>query len=340
MLLTRNEFREQSLQRDKGKCIYCHKEATSVHHILERRLFEDGGYYLNNAASLCDRCHLLAEQTLISPRQLYKILNCSPVLPKHFDPNYDYTKWGDIELPSGARIKGELFYEEPVQKILSVCGLLDLYIAYVKYPRTYHLPWSENLQNDDRMIDSCRQFDGYEVVVSEKLDGENTTGYSDCYIHARSIDSDNHITRNWVKNFLSPALIHLPTNWRLCGENLFAKHSIHYHHLKSYFYLFSIWNERNFCLSWDEMQEWADLLGIEVVPILYRGIWDEEKIKGLIRYNNDNGDEVEGFVVRRAEGFSYSEFRYAVAKFVRKNHIRTDEHWMRQEVVKNELRAN
>ena len=45
MLLTRNEFREQSLQRDKGKCIYCHKEATSVHHILERRLFEDGGYY-------------------------------------------------------------------------------------------------------------------------------------------------------------------------------------------------------------------------------------------------------------------------------------------------------
>jgi hypothetical protein len=30
----------------------------------------------------------------------------------------------------------------------------------------------------------------------------------------------------------------LPNNWRLCGENLFAMHSIYYQELKTYFIYF------------------------------------------------------------------------------------------------------
>ena len=40
--------------------------------------------------------------------------------------------------------------------------------------------------------------------------------------------------------------------------------------------LFSVWNELNVCLSWDETEEWAQRLGLVTVPVLYRGIWDED----------------------------------------------------------------
>lgn len=34
-------------------CVFCKKPATEVHHILDRKLFDDGGYYENNGASVC-----------------------------------------------------------------------------------------------------------------------------------------------------------------------------------------------------------------------------------------------------------------------------------------------
>lgn len=48
---------------------------------------------------------------------------------------------------------------------------------------------------------SRRHYDlflGQEVVVTEKIDGENTTMYPD-HIHARSLDSNHHPSRNIVK---------------------------------------------------------------------------------------------------------------------------------------------
>jgi hypothetical protein len=336
-LLTRDEFRSKVFERDLYTCVWCGKDAVDAHHIIDRSLFDDGGYYLENGASLCEHCHLDAEYTLISPKFLWQKIGVKPFLPEHFDPDLEYTKWGDIINPDGTRIKGELFYAEQVQKILSVCNLLGVYLPYVKYPRTYHLPWSENLKNDDRGLENCNHFVGKEVVVSEKLDGENTTGYWDGKIHARSIDSDNHPSRNLVKGFLTPKIYQLPKDWRVCGENMYAKHSIFYQHLKSYFYVFSVWNELNHCLSWDDMVETCQILNLEVVPVIYRGIWDEEKIRSLKREYNDNGDQVEGYVVRLAEGFPYRAFRKSVAKFVRKNHVQTSKFWRSEAIVPNEL---
>jgi hypothetical protein len=45
----------------------------------------------------------------------------------------------------------------------------------VKYPRTYHLPWSQDKTNDDKSLKDVSCFIDKEVVVSKKLDGENTT---------------------------------------------------------------------------------------------------------------------------------------------------------------------
>src|SRR3546814_9804484 len=47
----------------------------------------------------------------------------------------------------------------------------------------------------------------------------------------------------WVKQFRSGIAADIPEGWRVCGENLFAKHSIHYTALPTYFMGFSIRSE-------------------------------------------------------------------------------------------------
>jgi 5-methylcytosine-specific restriction endonuclease McrA len=44
-LLNRDEFREGVFERDNHKCVICGKPAVDAHHIMERRLFPDGGKF-------------------------------------------------------------------------------------------------------------------------------------------------------------------------------------------------------------------------------------------------------------------------------------------------------
>ena len=115
--------------------------------------------------------------------------------------------------------------------------------------------------------------------------------------------------------------------WRVCGENLYAKHSIAYSDLPSYFLTFSIWNGMT-CLSWDDTVEWCGMIGLHHVPVLYDGIYDEAKIKNLEHQG-------EGYTIRLAYSFSYASFRSSLVKYVRPNHVTTDVHWLQAEVVRN-----
>jgi len=206
----------------------------------------------------------------------------------------------------------------------------------MKYPRTMHLPWSPGATEDDVRLIDVTNFVGKEVVVTEKMDGENTTMYSD-HIHARSLDSAHHPSRTWVKSLHAGVSMDIPKGWRVCGENLFARHSIGYDSLPSYFMVFSIWNTDNEALSWDETLEWCELLGLVPVPVLFRGTWDERAIRNLYNPSEDAG-RMEGYVVRLAGGIPYKAFGESLAKFVRRDHVQTDEHWMTKAVVPNGLR--
>jgi ATP-dependent RNA circularization protein (DNA/RNA ligase family) len=206
----------------------------------------------------------------------------------------------------------------------------------VKYPRTPHLPWSPGISADDRVMKDTSIFKGRRVIVTEKMDGENTTMYSD-YIHARSIDSGGHESRQWVKNYHAQFAYNIPQGWRFCGENLYAKHTLKYWELPSYFMLFGIWNDSNTCLNWDETIEYAGILDIETVPVLYDGIWDEELVLGIA--GRLDMKRQEGYVVRLADSFPYGAFRKSVAKYVRAEHVGTGHHWMAQMVIKNEMRT-
>jgi len=334
-ILSRNEFREKVFARDDHKCVICLKTSTKTnldaHHILERRLWIDpetfGGYLINNGSSLCPECHIKAEMTILCVEEIRAacgILEKDKIIPEHLYDDQVYDKWANPIMPNGTRLRGELFDDISVQKVLNEGNVLNLFSRYVKYPRTWHLPWSPGATDDDRIIKNIDIFNGKEVVVTIKMDGENTTMYND-YIHARSLADKKHWSKSWIKNFHGNICHDIPENMRFVVENLYAKHSIPYKNLESYCYGISAWNNL-ICLDWDTTNEWFQLLGIPIVPIIYRGIWNEKTIKELYK-PVINGEDCEGYVVRLADSFHYKDFSRSIAKFVRKGHVTANEHW-------------
>lgn len=204
-----------------------------------------------------------------------------------------------------------------------------------KYPRTYHLPFSLGATDDDKTLNNTNHFNDKRVIITEKMDGENTTCYGDGYVHARSIDSRNHESRNWVKSYWNSVSWRLPDNHRVCGENMFAQHSITYNELESYLYGFSVWYDDS-CLSWDETIGILNDLRIPTPEVLFDGTWDEDEVKTII--SNLDLNSQEGIVVRIADAFHYDDFSKSVAKWVRKNHVQTDQHWTKQSIKPNKLK--
>jgi RNA ligase-like protein len=370
LLLDRNSFRNGVFERDGYKCVICGKKGTNhpgiieansmhtkrlakilcdiagvkldAHHIIERRLWDDGGYYLDNGATLCDAmeagCHMKAEQTVLTCDEIRTAAGIRRIIiPDHLYADYNYDKWGNIINPDGTRTKGELFNDESVQQVLLSGGMLERFRTYVKYPRTYHLPWSPGLTDDDRKLPTTTVFEGREVVITEKMDGENTTLYRD-YMHARSLEEEHHESRGWVKKLHAEICYGIPEGWRVVGENLFAKHSIGYNDLSSYFMVFSIWDQNNFCMSWDDTVDYAGVLGLQMVPVIYRGIWNESYVRSLEKSIDTQVQE--GYTVRLTDSFAYGSFRKSIAKWVRQGHVQTTHNWKMRSVVKNGLKIS
>lgn len=203
----------------------------------------------------------------------------------------------------------------------------------IKYPKTFHLPWSEGITSDDKVM-SNNPFNGKRVIITEKMDGENTSMYHD-HFHARSVDGRHHPSRDWVKQFWSTFKHDIPNGMRICGENVFAKHTIAYDNLSSFFLGFSVWND-NTCLDWDTTLEWFGLLGITPVPILFDGVFSKRIHYQII--DDIDLSKQEGYVIRLVDSFTVDEFTESVGKFVRPAHVQTDNHWMLSPIIPNRLK--
>lgn len=202
-----------------------------------------------------------------------------------------------------------------------------------KYPRTPHLSFSPGV-DDDRIIDklALNKLLSRNIIITEKMDGENTTLYSD-YLHSRSLDAPSHLSQSWVREFHSKIKHEIPEGWRICGENMFAKHSIYYNDLETYFFGFSVWTDKNVCLPWWETLDWFYFIGIEPVNVLYHGPGSMEIVNEVI--SELDLTRQEGIVIRSVCGFNYDQFGEYVCKWVRRNHNQTSQ-W--DETIKNDLR--
>lgn len=206
-----------------------------------------------------------------------------------------------------------------------------------KYGRTFHLPCSPGVGNDDKIIQdlTCLQ-SAPEVVFTEKMDGENTTIFAGgC--HARSPDSGYHASRDWMKAFAAGISPSLTDDERIVGEYLFARHSVSYEDLPSYFLGFA-WIVGEQVKSWDETTGRFRELGIQPVTVLFRGQFDEVAIKSVLEGLDLNSQE--GFVVRSVSSFFESAMGSHVAKYVREGHVQSEIHWTKAQIVRNSLRPS
>jgi len=203
-----------------------------------------------------------------------------------------------------------------------------------KYNRTYHLPWSPGTTSDDRISDDVDALLGTEIVITEKLDGENC-GMTDEGVYARS--HATFTTSAWsrevrqlhkmkVENMLGEGVF-------LFGENMEGIHSIEYTNLESYFYIFGV-RDNEIWIPWEQVEEYSYLLDIPTVPVLFKGVVNSAKelqhiVEDLVSKPSELGGKREGIVVRTTGMFHNDDFADNVMKWVRKDHVSTDVHWTR-----------
>lgn len=202
-----------------------------------------------------------------------------------------------------------------------------------KYPRTYHWPWSPQVHQDDSYHRDPAIFVGEEVVILEKLDGGNTClARGDVY--ARSTGKPaNEAWFGMVRKHHAHKTLDLDPDLFTYGEDLFGVHSIEYDPLPEdqTYYVFGA-RQADYWYGWDELVEHANKLALPTVPLVHRGVFDS--VKAITKFLHSEivkpsalGPTREGFVIRFASNFHNSQYQLLVAKYVRKNHVQTDEHW-------------
>lgn len=213
-----------------------------------------------------------------------------------------------------------------------------------KYGRTYHYPFSPGTTSDDRIShDYWQDLSALETVIhTEKLDGENNC------LNAYGVFARSHAaptTSAWTRamrerwNMLKKDL----GDYELFGENLYAVHSIEYPHIEDHYFVFGV-RELDRWLSWEETVFIASAFDFPVVPVLgqcsdfsdrqayERSVLDLVELPGTfgsIDVQTQKPCSMEGIVTRNINDYSVSDFMHNVFKYVRKGHVKTDEHWTR-----------
>lgn len=329
VLLSRDNFRNMVFERDNHICVIpeCNKYAVDAHHIIERRLWQDtsefGGYFLCNGASLCEEHHIAAEKNFYPPQYLWNILKIdNPIRPKLFKSNVDYNKWGiEFKMPNRYRIK---------------------------YPTTPYLPFSpqwqspESAKDDNAYLENIDCFLNAPIIITIKMDGSNVQMTKEL-IAARNGTVADHKSFDYLKSLHAQKYSYLiPDDIEVFGEWLYAKHSIHYTEklsLPNYLQIFSIYNmKQRMWGSWNDVKNMSNILNVPTVPIIKEEIY--KKDWELIRDVSNIAKDVikqghEGVVIRINYPFHYEQFSDHIAKYVRPNHVQTDDHWSAQSITRN-----
>lgn len=204
-----------------------------------------------------------------------------------------------------------------------------------KFHKIWHIFESPGMTNGDKKLDKDwfdRFFLGKEIVITEKLDGENTS-FTNQGVFARSnIPTDSPWSVNlrvdfpYIKNLLSD-------NEIVFGENLYGIHSITYNKLPCYWHMFACYDTNTkIWYSWDDVELMSSILDRPTVPVLFRGILNSKKevldlINEFMSQPSTYGVEKEGVVIRLASEIPDDKFTESIVKYVRPNHVQTPSHW-------------
>lgn len=128
-LLSREAFERDVFARHRGRCVFCTAAAVDAHHIFERKLFADHGYYAENGAPVCERHHWDCETTRLSVEEVLAACGLeSRWLPPGFPPDATYDKWGNRIRRDGLREAGPLFTDTGCRRALQAGGFLGLFV--------------------------------------------------------------------------------------------------------------------------------------------------------------------------------------------------------------------
>jgi hypothetical protein len=214
-----------------------------------------------------------------------------------------------------------------------------------KYPRSFHLPWSPGATSDDKRLPDVSALLGVELVITEKCDGSNLT-YARSGVFSRSHSGAPAHPSFDLAKATHARLAHLIADGiSVFCEYCYAVHSIEYEGLPDYSLVFGIRDEVALAWwAWDHVVAEAARLELPTVPVLFRGaVKSERELRKLTERLSGEpswfGGQREGVVVRAADAFEDADFAKNLAKWVRKDHVTTEEHWAHQPVRPQALRS-
>jgi ATP-dependent RNA circularization protein (DNA/RNA ligase family) len=207
----------------------------------------------------------------------------------------------------------------------------------IKYPRIPHVPGSKSTEDD--IVRS--QFPRGEFYVYEKLDGaslgismvdgvlrlQNRGGYLENKRPHEQWDA----AKNWAYmnyEILIRFFESVPSGV-IFGEWLYAKHSIYYTRLESFFVGFDIFTGKGLVTDPLEIAEIIKTIGLAPSPIV-AATNDIEKFLGAYRHTPLYGEEYEGFIFRDKHGSVYKYVRPEFTSGIK-------EHWFNTELVRNRM---
>lgn len=214
-----------------------------------------------------------------------------------------------------------------------------------KYNRTLHVPWSPGGTSDDKIAKDTSSLLNRELIITEKVDGSNTSLEKDGCFARTHAGPPTHASFDGLKALHAKIKYLLPENIQIFGEWCYALHSIAYDKLPGYFLMFGIREMHGnfpFWYSWGELEEWAKELQVPTVPVLWHGTVSTEKelkelTEGLAAEPSHLGTIREGVVIRVRDVIDDKDFSKSIMKWVRKDHVQTSDHWKTQDIIRNKL---
>jgi hypothetical protein len=231
-----------------------------------------------------------------------------------------------------------------------------------KYHRTLHVPWSPGATSDDKMLWSVDHLIGRELIISEKLDGENNcmTNEEGGYYARSHSGMPTHKSNNEGKVIHATRRHLIDPDISVFEEYCCAVHSIRYNlGLPAYAFVFGVRDDKTgWWWAWDDVVLMAAHLDLPTVPVLWRGTVrssgelevltqrlciNQPSVYGSARPDGTfevRPDKVtigarEGVVIRLAS--EYKDPAVSIAKWVRAGHVATDEHWKSKPVERQPL---